>query len=145
MSVSGQCQCGAVTITAPDDPLTVRACWCRDCQKLSGGGATHNAFYRTDDVSWQGEVRWHDVIAASGNGLARGFCPACGTPLFVQSHIRRHLIAVRIGVFDDTDRLGPRELIWTATAPAWACLDPALPKTEGQPAPAAPPPARPAS
>jgi hypothetical protein len=137
MSRTGACQCGAVRITTLAEPLTTRACWCRDCQKLAAGGATHNAFFRTEDVTVEGEVRWHDVDADSGNKLARGFCPQCGTPVLVQSHARRHLIAVRIGVFEDTSALGPRSVTWVASAPAWAQLDPDLPKSEGQPPPLA--------
>lgn len=135
MSLIGSCQCKAVTITASADPITTRACWCRDCQRLAAGGATHNAFFRTEDVNVDGIVRWHDLTAASGSGLARGFCPECGTPLLVQSHVRRHLIGVRIGVFDDTAALGPQAIIWAGSAPAWAMLDPALPTTDRQPPP----------
>jgi hypothetical protein len=135
MSRSGSCRCGAVRITANAEPLTTRACWCKDCQKLTGGSATHNAFFKTEEVEVEGEVRWHDVTAESGNGLSRGFCPNCGSPLLVQSHVRRHLIGVRIGAFDDNDDLGPKSMIWTESAPAWAHLDPELPKVDRQPPP----------
>lgn len=137
MSLSGACLCGAVTVAASTDPLTVRACWCRDCQKVNGGGPTYVAFFKADDVAWSGEVRWFDVTADSGDDLARGFCPRCGTPLLVQSHARRHLIGVRTGVFGDADALGPRRLIWTDSAPSWAHLDPALPQIGRQPPPLA--------
>jgi hypothetical protein len=137
MSRDGSCQCGAVRVRTSADPITTRACWCRDCQKLAAGGPTHNAFFKSEEVSIEGDVRWHDVLADSGNRLARGFCPACGTPLLVQSHVRRHLIGVRIGVFDDVADLAPASLIWTEAAPHWAMLDPALPKTDRQPPPLA--------
>ena len=135
MTLTGACQCGAVRVTAHAAPFVTRACWCKDCQKLSGGGATHNAFFKTEQVEVAGEVRWHDVLADSGNKLSRGFCPECGSPILVQSHARRHLIGVRVGVFEDTDNLGPASLIWTESAPAWAHLDPDLPKSERQPPP----------
>jgi len=131
----GACQCGAVEIVTTADPITTRSCWCRDCQKLTGGGPTHNAFFKTEEVAVTGEVRWHDVSADSGNMLARGFCPTCGSLLLVQSHARRHLIGVRIGAFDDNSDLGPKSMIWTDSAPTWAHLDPDLPKVERQPPP----------
>ena len=137
MSRTGACQCGAVKISAAAEPITTRACWCRDCQKLTGGGAVHNAFFRTEDVTIEGDVRWHDVPADSGNMISRGFCPTCGTPLFAQSRVRPHLIVVRIGVFGDTGQLGPQSLIWTDSAPAWARHDPELPQAERQPPPIA--------
>lgn len=135
MSRSGACQCGAVRITASAEPITIRACWCRDCQKLAAGGPTHNAVFKAEDVAIEGEVRWHDVQADSGNMVGRGFCPNCGTPLLVQSRVRQHLIGVRTSVFGDTDELGPHALIWTMSAPVWARLDPDLPHSEGQPPP----------
>ena len=132
---TGSCQCGAVRISTSVEPITTRACWCHDCQKLAAGGPTHNALFKTEEVTVEGEVRWHDVLADSGNRLARGFCPQCGTPLLVQSHARRHLMGVRIGAFDDVTDLAPASLIWTEAAPRWAMLDPNLPKTDRQPPP----------
>ena len=137
MSLSGSCQCGAVRISTAAEPISTRACWCRTCQKVAAGGPTHNAFFKTDDLAIEGEVRWHEVAADSGNTLSRGFCPTCGTPLFAQSSARTHLIVVRIGVFGDTAELGPRSVIWTDSAPHWAQIDPDLPVSEKQPPPVA--------
>lgn len=135
MTLAGSCKCGAVRITTQTDPIVTRACWCRDCQKLTGGGATHNAFFRTEDVAIEGEVRWHDVESDSGNTLSRGFCPKCGCPALVQSHARRHLIGIRIGMFDNTDALGPKSMIWIDSAPSWAHFDPEMPTEARQPPP----------
>lgn len=137
MSLAGACQCGAVTVEARGDPLTTRECWCRDCQKLAAGGPTRNIFFHSADVTIAGPVKAHDVMPDSGNPLERGFCGECGTPVYSQSHVRRHLITLRIGLFDDTSALGPQSAIWTASAPAWAKLDPALPQVERQPPPLA--------
>jgi hypothetical protein len=135
MSRTGSCQCGAVRIAASADPFVIRACWCRDCQKLSGGGATHNAFFKVEEVAVEGEVRWHVVRADSGNLLSRGFCPQCGNPLLARSNARPQFIGVRIGAFDDRDELGPQSVIWAASAPSWAHHDPDLPLSERQPPP----------
>jgi hypothetical protein len=137
VSLAGGCRCGAVKVTTRAEPITTRACWCKDCQKLAAGGPTYNAFFKSEDVAVEGAVKWHDVLADSGTPLARGFCAECGTPLFSQSHARRHLITVRIGVFGDTDALGPRSVIWTSSAPRWAQIDPDMPHVEGQPPPLA--------
>jgi hypothetical protein len=136
MSLSGACYCGAVTVAAAADPLAVRTCWCTDCQKLTAGSPTNNVFFRSEDVTLAGELRWYDGTADSGQVLARAFCPACGTAVAVQSHARRHLIAIRLGMFDQRDALAPAAIIWAASAPAWAQLDPALPATDHQPPPA---------
>jgi hypothetical protein len=135
MTLTGACFCGAVTVRATADPLTVRACWCRDCQKLTAGGPTHNVFFASEAVTIAGELRWHESVPDSGTPLSRGFCPACGTGVAVQSHARRHLIGIRLGMFDQPDALAPRSIIWASSAPTWARLDPALPTEDRQPPP----------
>ncbi len=90
-----------------------------------------------DSLSVEGEVTWFESIADSGNLMQRGFCPACGTPLFSKAEARPHLIFVRAGALDDPNLLGPQMTIWTDAAPKWACFDPALPKISGQPPPVA--------
>jgi hypothetical protein len=110
MAITGGCLCKKVRYQiAADKPLGVRQCWCRLCQYLS---------------------------ADSGATMHRRFCPACGTPLFSEAEPHPHLIVVRVGTLDDPELGRPEAVIWTRSAPKWACFDPALPRVEGQPAPA---------
>jgi len=137
MSAAGGCLCGAVRFTVDAAPLGARACWCRLCQYLGGGGATVNVTFPADTLAVKGEVRWHESIADSGNRMRRGFCPGCGTPLFSKADARPHLIVIRAGALDNPGLIGPQMTIWTSQAPGWACIDPALPRDEGQPPPVA--------
>lgn len=132
---SAGCKCGAVRVTIQGDPVRVRTCWCRDCQYWGSGNGTTNAAYRTADLTISGEVRWHLSVADSGNGMRRGFCPACGTPLFTGNSDDTTFLAIRLGALDDPGGLAPTEVIWTASAPPWAPIDPALPHSERQPPP----------
>ena len=130
MNRTGSCACSAVTLEATADPISTFACWCKDCQKLTTGGAAHDAFFRSEDVSWSGPVKWHEVMPASGTPLARGFCAECGTPILARSTSDRPFVVVRIGIFDDTSALAPQQTIWTTSAPTWAHIDPGLPSRE---------------
>lgn len=60
-----------------------------------------------------------------------------GTPVTSAALSRPHLVAIRVGTLDDPDAVPPQTIIWTAAAPAWACIDPAIPQNEGQPPPIA--------
>lgn len=137
MSHGAGCLCGAVRITIDAEPIAARACWCRLCQYLGAGSATVNVCFPADAVTVTGEVRWHDSTADSGNPMRRGFCPACGTPLFSVALTRPHLTFLRAGALDDPELIAPTATIWTSAAPSWACIDPALPQLEGQPPPVA--------
>ena len=117
--------------------MAARVCWCRVCQYLGAGNGAVSVCFRADAVSAQGEVKWFESIADSGNRMSRGFCPTCGTPLFSKAESRPHLTFIRAGALDDPNLMAPQMTIWTAAAPDWACIDPALPKVAGQPPPVA--------
>lgn len=137
MPVTGGCFCGRVRFESASAPITARMCWCRDCQYLAAGSATVNLIFRAEGFRITGETADHVSTADSGNVMHRRFCPACGTPLFSQSEARPHLIIARGGTLDDPELAKPQGVIWTDSAPAWACIDPDLPATPGQPPPVA--------
>lgn len=132
---TGRCLCGAVSIRADAAPVLTRLCWCRLCQSLAAGNATVNVVFPSDAVTVEGEVRWYESIAESGNRMERGFCPECGTPLFSRTEARPHLLIVRAGALDNPELLPPQGTIWTDEAPAWALADPDLPQFPRQPPP----------
>ena len=139
MVYQGQCACGAVTATITDEPVAVRQCWCRDCQQLSGGGATHNALFPASHVALNGELGSHAHTAASGNTLTHYFCPTCGIPVYATSSARLQFRTFRLGFLDVGHGLKPDVAIWTDSAPPWATIDPALARWPRQPpAPAQP-------
>jgi len=137
MTITGRCLCGAVHWASSELPVVTRVCWCRDCQYLGAGSGTVNACFRTSAFSSAGETTDYFSVADSGNRMRRQFCRACGTPLFSEAETRPHLIFVRVGTFDEPGVARPALIMWTASAPTWACFDPGLPQVAGQPPPAA--------
>ena len=139
MAMTGGCQCGAVRFTAEADPITVRACWCRDCQYAASGNAAVNVLFPSAGFSVNGETNEFVSTADSGTVMHRRFCPRCGTPLFSQAESRPHIVVVRAGALDDREAASPQGTIWAASKPSWGYIDTDLPCTEGQPAPPPPP------
>ncbi|MFY7837667.1 MAG: GFA family protein [Novosphingobium sp.] len=135
---TGQCACGALTLTIAGEPVGTRQCWCRQCQQIAAGGPTNNAIFKGEDVTINGPLAHKSWTAASGNTLTFHFCPSCGTQVYAQSSARMHLKTVRFGVIDEPHGLAPQAVIWTDDAPAWAMIDPALESWPQQP-PAPPP------
>ena len=135
MTRTGRCACGAVTLELEGEPLAVRQCWCRQCQQIAAGGATHNAMFPTDSVRFTGTLGSSSWLAASGNTLTFHFCPSCGTQAYAQSSARPQFRTVRLGFIDEPHGLKPEMAIWTAEAPAWAQIDPAIPQFAQMPPP----------
>ncbi|MCJ2181873.1 GFA family protein [Novosphingobium sp. 1949] len=133
----GRCTCGAVSLTIAAEPLWVRQCWCRQCQKAASGNATVNALFTTAAMTITGTPGWKGYRAASGNTIEHGFCADCGTPLFGRNSSRPDSWVVRLGVLDAGHALAPTGAIWTEEAPAWAMIDPALENWPRQPPPPA--------
>lgn len=74
---SGGCQCGAVRYRAKGLGRS-SVCHCRMCQRATGNAMA--PLVMATGVIWQGApARW-----ASSNIAERGFCAACGTPLFLR-------------------------------------------------------------
>lgn len=135
---SGKCLCGAVTFTVTAEPVAVRVCWCRDCLHIAGNG-TVNMIVPTESLNYSGTIAEHTNKAASGNDMIRQFCPKCGCHLFASSSARPHFRVVRVGNLDDPSSVSPRQNIWTASAPKWACFDPQIEQVDRQPVPPPPP------
>ncbi|MFN4088173.1 MAG: GFA family protein [Alphaproteobacteria bacterium] len=134
-SIGGGCFCGAVRYRFPRPPVTVRACWCRDCQYLASGNASVNAIFRSEGFAVSGPLVDFVSVADSGAVMHRRFCATCGTHLFSEAESRPHLVVVRAGTLDDPFMARPQSVIWAGSAPAWAVLDPTLPTCPGQPPP----------
>ncbi len=133
MAIAGGCLCGAVRYEiAADAPLGVRQCWCRVCQYLGAGSGTVNAIFARDAVTVSGSLTDYVSRADSGSVMRRRFCAKCGTPIFSEAEPRPHQIIVRVGTLDEPSMARPAGIIWTKSAPSWACFDPDLPQAEGQ-------------
>lgn len=123
MLYRGRCQCGAVSAKIVGEPVSVRQCWCHQCQQVAAGGATHNAIFKTEDVHLTGELKDHSYVAASGNTLTQSYCGACGTPVMAHSSARPQFRAIRLGFLEPGNGLRPTTAIWTDEAPEWAEID----------------------
>jgi len=134
LPIEGGCLCGAIRYSFAAQPISARACWCRTCQYVAAGSATVNIRFPSEAMTLKGVVRWHESKADSGNDMARGFCPECGTPMFSKAAQRPHIIVVRAGTLDDPKLIPPQATIWTSEAPGWAPIDRRLPAEPRQPA-----------
>jgi hypothetical protein len=119
----GGCLCGAVRFQAEGEPVNVRVCHCRNCQKAMGSPFFARALFDQRALSVQGET----ARFATSERLDRVFCPRCGTRLFAW---RRDGSAagVALAAFDDRHAFAPTEHIWVSEKMAWVKPDDTLPQ-----------------
>jgi hypothetical protein len=119
----GGCLCGAVRFKAKGEPINVRICHCRNCQKAMGSPFFARALYDQGTLTVTGDTGRYP----SSERIERVFCKRCGTRLF--SWRRDGSAAgVALATFDDRNAFAPTEHIWVSEKIAWVGLDDGLPQ-----------------
>ncbi len=126
----GGCLCGAVRYSCEGEPINVRICHCRNCQKAMGSPFFARALYDQRALTVTGDTGRFP----SSERLDRVFCTICGTRLFAW---RRNGTAagVALATFDDRNAFAPTEHIWVSEKIGWVCLDDGLPQYPESPPP----------
>ena len=133
-SYCGGCACGAIRYRTDSAPIFQNHCQCRDCQRRSGTGhGSYLTFANRADMTISGEIsRWR-VAGDSGNEKINGFCPTCGSPVFLTFAAMPELIAVHAASLDDPQLFAPQALTYASRALPWDRMDPALMAFERMP------------
>lgn len=114
--VTGGCQCGAVRFSAPASAVRrASVCHCRMCQRAVGNLFAPLVELTRAAVSWE---RGAPALYASSNISERGFCAACGTPLFLQD-IGGDVIEMMIGALDRPNDFPPAYHYGVESRVAW--------------------------
>jgi hypothetical protein len=114
MAFTGGCQCGRVRYRAeaPRDRSSI--CYCRMCQRASGGPFMAFVRFRAGQVAWT----MPPETFASSNLVERGFCRACGTPLMYRV-IGGEYLSVTLNSLDDPTAVAPEFVFTPEARPAW--------------------------
>ena len=121
MTHEGGCLCGAVRFRCEGEPINVRICHCRNCQKAMGSPFYARALFAQSAVSVTGEPARYPSSAA----LDRLFCKTCGTRLF-SWRTNGTVTGVSLAAFDDRNAFAPTEHIWVSEKMDWVKLDDGL-------------------
>jgi hypothetical protein len=126
MTREGGCFCGAVRFKAEGEPVNVRICHCRNCQKAMGSPFFARALFKQDALSVEGETGYF----ASSEAVHRVFCKTCGTRLF-SWRTNGTVAGVALAAFDDRNAFAPTQHIWVAEKMDWVKLDDRLAQYPG--------------
>jgi len=122
VTASGGCQCGAVRYRASAMLDTSHICHCRMCQKAAGNFFIALIGIPKDALTW---TRGTPATFRSSEQVERGFCRACGTPLYYDYAGSRHL-SVTTGSLDNPAAFPPRVQFGTEGRMPWFDALPAL-------------------
>jgi hypothetical protein len=118
----GTCLCGAVEYRLIEDPLTLYACHCTDCQRQTGSSFALSMIVRREALEVvSGQLEQYSVELADGRVKQAHFCSRCSTRLWGPSSVAR-LAVLEPGTLDDTSWLNPVGHIWTRSAQPWVVI-----------------------
>ena len=116
----GGCACGEVRFRISAPILGMAVCYCRECQRASGGGPNYVVLAPRDAFEIvQGRPRFHHLTAGSGNDIGRAFCGTCGSPLWSATTDGTPFLPVKAGALDDPSDLKPTSEVYTCEAQPW--------------------------
>ena len=119
----GGCLCGAVRFRCEGEPINVRVCHCRTCQKAMGSPFFARALFEPRALTVEGETAYYP----SSEAVHRVFCKTCGTRLFSR-RTNGTAVGVALATFDDRNAFAPAEHIWVSEKMDWVRLDDGLPQ-----------------
>jgi len=125
----GGCLCGAVRFKTQGEPINVRICHCRICQKSMGSPFFARALFDQKAITLEGPTGRFPT----SERLERVFCQTCGTRLAAW---RKNGTAagLALALFDERNAFAPTEHIWTSEKIDWVCVADGLPQyREGLP------------
>lgn len=118
--IAGGCMCGAVRYESTSDAVMQANCYCRDCQRSTGGAFSPIVLVPKEAFKvTTGQLKYYDVKGDSGNTVSRGFCAECGSPISAVL-AGMPFNAIKAGSLDDPNQFAPTASIFVASAPKWA-------------------------
>lgn len=125
---TGGCSCGAIRYEIAGEPLVGVECQCRQCSYESGTGhGSHLVFLAKDVINLTGNATRWEMTADSGNKKTSGFCPTCGSPVYMTFAANPTIFSVRAASLDEPARYQPKIVTYRSRGYAWDNVDSSLP------------------
>lgn len=112
----GGCLCGRVRFRVVGPAKWTAYCHCRSCRKQTGAPVSAYAGFEREQAAFTaGEM----AIYASSEGVRRGFCPTCGSPLTYEGSRWPTEIHFHISAFDRPEDFPPTDQAFAEERLAW--------------------------
>ena len=117
---TGRCYCEAIQFRVNEEPRTVYACHCTDCQKRSGSAFGLSMWVNRSAIEvTKGEITIHKSTGPDGKPRVGMVCGQCGTRMWSEPPKWPELSVMRPGTLDDKSIIRPVAHIFTRSAQPW--------------------------
>ena len=120
---TGGCLCGNTRYQLVTDPLTVYACHCLDCQRMTGSSFFLSMFVDKNAIQFEGAEPSRRAFLLEDGREREGFaCDNCSTWLWAEPKGLAELLLLWTGTLDDTSWIRPVGHIFTRSAQSWVTI-----------------------
>ena len=123
--LTGQCYCGATTISATARPSKITYCHCVDCRRATGAPVAVFAAFNEGDVTFSPDEGKRVSIV---EGATRSFCTGCGSLLSGRYEYLPGQVYLGVGLLDEADKLIPECHAHEGARLEWLHIEDDLPR-----------------
>jgi hypothetical protein len=116
--MEARCHCGKLTARIDGEGNGVM-CHCKACQRRSGSPFGMMIYYHSRDVELGGKATEYTRKADSGDTLTHGFCPVCGTPLYLRTARHPDGIGIAVGAHEGNLSTPPVRSVFEENRHGW--------------------------
>ena len=113
---TGGCMCGEIRFEAKSPPNPSTVCYCEYCRHAAGAISVAWLTFRAEDFVF---TKGNPSSYASSPGVARTFCPKCGTSLTYTNASRKSEIDVTTGSMDHPETYPPSGIVLLSHKVPW--------------------------
>ncbi len=125
--LSGRCLCGQVTWHSNGPILWAGICHCESCRRANSAPMVPFFGVPRDQTTMSGPIRLYH----SSDGVERGFCTHCGTPIFYKNRIWPQEMHLMAATLQDLSLFEPQAHYHWAERIGWATINDGLVKYPG--------------
>lgn len=118
--MQARCQCGKLTATVADgaEAMTIM-CHCLDCQRRTGSPYGAIAYFPAEAVTVAGTAHEFGRRGDAGHLLTRGFCPECGSTIYVKASRLPEITGVPVGALENPAFPAPIRSVYERSRHHW--------------------------
>ena len=121
--ITGGCACGAIRYQSDGEIEFAFHCFCRRCQRMTGGGHSSAFALRSAGLTLTGAVKFFEQVSDSGFATFAGFCPTCGSPVLSKTERFPDRLYMHVATLDDPSGFDPSFVVFEEAAQPWDHID----------------------
>ena len=124
--MNGGCLCGGIRYEGEAEPIFMRACHCKECQRVTGSAFVTAVAVPAEAVRFTGTLKTYTLPGGTtGKPLHRRFCPECGSHVVAQAEGSPRVVLMA-GTLDDTTFVRPTSNMFCEEAQSWVPMAPGM-------------------